>query len=179
MSERKLDTKTRAGGGGGIYEEGAAEARDALLHAEETHATLAFGIETDAVVFDGEDEAKRVLVDEDADMAGVSMFGAVVESFLDDAVDAGFVLFGEIVGEVVVDDIDDEAGALGNFAALPLESGDEAEVVEHGGTKEQGHVADFVDAFFGEELDFLKAVAERAGSLGSPGEIVEVHEESG
>jgi hypothetical protein len=178
-SKGKLDAETRAAAGGGVDDERATETGDALLHAEEAHATLTGGIEANAVVFDREDEMVGVFLNENTNVTSVGVLGAVVQGFLDDAVDTGFVLFGKVVGEVVVDDVDDKASAAGDFAGVPLESGDEAEVVEHGGAKQQGDVADLAHTFFGEELDFLETAAKWAGSRRRFGEILHIHEESG
>jgi hypothetical protein len=87
--------------------------------------------------------------------------------------------FGEIVGEMVGDDVDSEARALGDLAALPLESGDETEVVQHGGAKEKGHVTDLCDALFSEESDFLEAVGQRDRRLRGIGKSLQIHDQRG
>ena len=162
-----------------IDEEIAAETGDAFVHPKETHAAVAAGIKADAVIFNGEEQAAILFLNEDADAGGVSVLDAIVESFLDHTIDAGAVIFGEVIGKLAVDDVDGEAGAFGDLAALPLESGNEAEVVEHGGAKEQGHVTDLVDAFLGEELDALEGGGDGRGGQGSIGETLKINEQSG
>ena len=131
--QRQFDAEVSAAAGKRIDKKTAAEARDAFLHTKKTHAALTARIKADAVVFDGKEKSVILLLDEDTDAPGVSVFDAIVEGFLDDTIDASAMVFGKVVSELTIDDVDDKASAFGDFAALPLEGGDEAEVVEHGG----------------------------------------------
>ena len=149
------------------------------MHTEKSHAAVTAWIETNAIVFDGEDEVLILLLNHNANTPGMGVLDAIVERFLDNAIDAGAMVFGEIIGKFVVDDIDDEASTFGNFATLPLEGSDEAEVVEHGGAEEESHVADFVDALFGKKLDALQAGGQGGGGRRGVGEVLQVHQESG
>ena len=116
-------------------------------------------------------------LDDDADMACVGVLDAVVKGLLDDTIYAGPMPFGEIVGEMVGDDVDADARALGDLAALPFESGDETDVVKHGGAKEERHVPDVFDAFFSEEFDFPQAAGQRDRGLRGIGEALQIHDQ--
>ena len=90
----------------------ASEVGDAFLHADEAEAAFDFGLEALAVVLNGEEEAVGLLTDSDADGLRLGVLGAVVQGFLDDAVDAGFMLLGEVFGNAVGGDVDAETGAF-------------------------------------------------------------------
>src|SRR6059036_3481101 len=74
------------------------------------------------------------------------MSGAVVQRFLDNAVDACLVWSGKIIWDSLGSHVDSYVCAPGDFTGLPFKRWDQAEVVEHGRTKQQGHVANDTNA---------------------------------
>ena len=93
------------------------------------------------------------------DIVRIRMAGGIVDRLLYQAVDAGLVLVGEVVCPLVGSENDVESGALAGLARVPVEGGDESEIVEHGRTEEQGEVADFVDGFLGQAAYGVQVIA--------------------
>jgi tRNA A37 threonylcarbamoyltransferase TsaD len=103
--------------------------------------------------------------------------GAVVQSLLHHAIDAGLQLFRQIVGHALGVHCDGHAGAFGDLARLPLQGGHQAQIVQHGGTQQQRHVAHHVDAALGELADGLH-VAAQFGVAGRDGsQIAQFHQQ--
>src|SRR5579871_4432776 len=76
----------------------AAKAANPLLHAEEAHAPHESGIESHTIVAHRKKYATVLAGDRDLDGAGIAVPCRVVQSLLDEAVDASLVLVGKIVG---------------------------------------------------------------------------------
>ena len=123
------------------------------------------GVEAVAIVFNGQTQSGGVLAHGHLDVVRAGVLDAVVQRFLDDAVDAGLVVFGKVFGNRGGVDGDPDAAAFRDFAGLPLEGGREAEVVEHGGAQQQRHIADHADGGFNQLLDLGGLGGERRESL--------------
>ena len=133
------------------------------MDAEESHAFIARWVEAAAIVLNGQTQSGGVLAHGHLDVVRAGVLDAVVERFLGDAVDAGLVVFRKVFGNRGGVDGDPDAAALRDFAGLPLEGGREAEVVEHGGAKQQRHIADHADGGFKQLLDLGGLGGERRG----------------
>ena len=155
----------------------AAKAGDALLNAEQSHAFYVSGVEAAAVVLNGELERIALLLGADAYARRARVAGAIMQRFLDDAIDAGFVIVGQIVGDIG-GDADFHSAALGNFASLPLEGGDEAEIVEHGRTEQQRHIAHHANGVLDQALHGFDARA-IVGAGEARGQIAELDQDAG
>jgi len=138
--------------------EGAGEEGGAFLHAAEAEAVgvdVVFGV-AGAVVGDREGDGSGFSVESDVDVGCVGVFEHVGEGFLGDAVEGGFVFWGEAGGlrqrglegdrEVWV------AGGLGEA----FEGGKESEVVEEGGAEFVGEAADVVECLADEMAERLE-----------------------
>src|SRR5581483_7849437 len=120
----------------GVDAQVSAQTADSLFHAEQTHAAHQGRIEADAVIAHGEQHAAVFALDDHFDGSGVSVPRRVVQSFLHQAIHAGLVLLWKIVCIVVGAHSNFEPGPFGGFPGMPIESRDEAEIVEHGGTQQ-------------------------------------------
>ena len=69
------------------------------------------------------------------------MPGNVVKSLLNEPVNASLVFVGNIVGQLIGVDLNGEVLGAGYLAGLPLQGGYQAQIVEHGRTKKEGHIA--------------------------------------
>jgi hypothetical protein len=172
----KVDAKARAPPGGGIDRKRTFQSGGAFLHTQDAHATTTGRIETDAIVLDGEDQVVGNFPDRDMDVAGVCVFSGVVKAFLNNPVDACFLLVGKIIDRLIDDYVDDEAAAAGNFATLPFECRKETEVVEHGRTKKERYVAHLFGALLRECLDFLDSAAVGARNRVGVNKALHIHE---
>ncbi len=128
----------------------ATEAAYALFHAQDSHAALAFGIEAVAIVGDFHCNFIGILHDGYFRVFGRGVCGGVVESFLHEAVNGDFGFVAQIFRHIFRLNFHFHIAAAGNFAGLPFQSGDQAEVVEHGRTEKQRDVADGFDGRFGD-----------------------------
>src|ERR1019366_8395551 len=120
----------------GIDAEVAAEPAHPFFHAEKAHAAHGAFVKAAAIVLDGEDNTRALVPHVHLHITGAGMAGGVVGGFLHDAGDAGLVLIGEVVRNFVGGDTHAEPGAFADFARVPVERGEKAEIVEHGGSKE-------------------------------------------
>ena len=109
---------------------------DAFLHADQSQAAHAVGVETCAVVFHGQDDSLRLLFHHHLHGSGMGMTGAVVQSLLNDAIDAGAEIVGQFGRGFFGGDVDAQAGALGNLARLPFQRRNQPEIVEHRGAQQ-------------------------------------------
>src|SRR5512133_1190305 len=125
--------------------EPAAEASNALLHAEQAEAADDAGVEAVAVVAHAAADAAGLPAHLYFDVVGVGVAGGVVHGLLDEPEDAGLVLVRQVVGGLVSVEHHVESGALGGFAGVPVERRHQAEIVQHGGAQQQGEVANLVD----------------------------------
>ena len=141
----------------------AAQVMHAFFHAYQAQAADTAGVEAVAVVFDGQQNFRSFLADFDHHFVRLGVAGAVVERFLDDAIDAGLVGIGELAGVFIGGDFDAQSGAFGDFAGLPFERGNQAQIVQHRRAQEQAHIADDVDAGFGQALDGFDVAADFSG----------------
>src|SRR5215470_8215124 len=129
---RKRYRQQRASAQMGIDLESPAQMRHALLHAEQPEASLRFRLESAPIVLDHDMYSFRAVSYRDPDHTGAGMTGAVVQRFLNNAVDARLVLFRKVIGDLFRGHVDSYAGTPGQFPPLPFESRDQAQVVEHG-----------------------------------------------
>jgi hypothetical protein len=171
----KLDLNARASAGSRIDGKGPAETNDALMHPKQSNTSLALGIKPYAVVVNRKDAAFGVFGQENTDMTCFGVSGAVVQRFLDNAVDARFVFIGEIVDKITIEDFDHQAATFGDFATLPFESGDKTEIVEHGRAQEKGHIADLVHAVLGQQPDLLESTAAGVAALRRVDKFLDIH----
>src|SRR5579871_3261918 len=118
--------------------QGSSQPAHAFFHSEQAHAAHQLRVEPGPVVADGKEHAVLLAFDRHFDRSRIAVARRIVESFLHEAVDARLVLFGKVVGVVVGGDRDFEAGALGCLARMPVQRGDEPEIVEHGRAQQQG-----------------------------------------
>jgi hypothetical protein len=136
---------------------------DAFLHAQQPHAALAFRIESLTVILDGEQDAAGLLLDGHPGHAGFGVLDAVVQGFLDDPVDAGLVLLGKILRDSFCRHLHTQASPLRDFARLPLQRRNQAQVVQHGGPEQQRHVPHYADRVLDHLLDLVHLGVETIG----------------
>ena len=105
--KRKLDLNACACAGGRVDRKGAAETSDPLMHAKQPDTSVAVGVKPYAVVVNRKDTVFGILCQENTDMTRFGVSGAVVQRFLDNTVNARFVLVGEIVDKIAIKDFDD------------------------------------------------------------------------
>jgi hypothetical protein len=163
--------------GRGLHFERATQARGAFLHSEHAQAAVTPRIKANAIVFNGQREVIGILAKYNADFSGVSVVGTVVQCFLNDTIHAGLVLFRECVCKMIVHHVYEQACAFGNLAGMPLQRRYQSKVIKHGGAKEKGHVANLIDASFGEELDSLQAFANHGAIARAFGKILDIHQQ--
>src|SRR3954452_8780777 len=82
----------------GFDGEASAETPHTLLHAEQAEAANGAGVEAIAVVANAEADVAVLAPEHHLDIVRVCVPGGVVNGFLDEAVDAGLVLVGDVVG---------------------------------------------------------------------------------
>ena len=128
----------------------AAKFADALFDSDQTKAAVAGsgGVEAAAVIVDGDFQVIGGLLQFDGRPLRSGMPGAIGERFLDDAVNAHFVLFGEGLEGAIGLDGNRDTTSFGEVAGLPLEGGEEAEV-ENGGAEADGEIADGAEGVLG------------------------------
>src|SRR5216684_606858 len=97
--DRKRYRQQRAAAKMGIDLESPAQMRHAFLHAEQPEASLRFRLESAPVVLNHDMYRLRAVLYRDPDHTCAGMTGAVVQSFLNNAVDAGLVLFRKVIGD--------------------------------------------------------------------------------
>src|SRR5260221_4113000 len=130
--DRKGYRQQRASAKMGIDLEGPAKMRHAFLNAEQPQASLRFRLESAPVVLNHDMYRLRAVLYRDPDRACAGMAGAVVQRFLNNAVDARLVLFRKRIGDRFGGHVDSYAGAPRQLSSLPFEGRDQAQVVEHG-----------------------------------------------
>ena len=145
------------------HAERAAQVMHPLLHAYQTEAADTPGVETVPVVFDRKQNLGSLLADFHHHAARLGVAGAVVERFLDYAINAGLVCIGQLAGIFIRGNFNAQAGAFGDFAGLPFEGGNQTQIVQHRRAQQQAHVADHVDASFGQALDGFDVAADFGG----------------
>ena len=96
--------------------------------------------EASAIVFDSQNErAIPVSRQTHMDIAGARVPYDIAESFLNDSVDAGLIFFRDLLFRSTVrTNLNRNVRCPAHFASLPLQGGNKAEVVEHGGPKQEG-----------------------------------------
>src|ERR1700733_11306544 len=97
LCKRKFDCDHRAAAGLGMQSAFAAQMRDSLFDTEQTQAFRVLHIKTLAIVLYGKRQPAWLLQHFDPYGGGVRMAGTVMQRFLDNAVDAGFVLVRKVV----------------------------------------------------------------------------------
>ena len=111
------------------------------------------GVEAPAVVLHRKNDPGILLAHHHPHGARLSVAGAIVQGFLNHAVDAGLQSVGQLAGRIGRGHLHANSGAFGNLARLPFQRRHQAEIVQHGGPQQQRHVADDVHAGFRQLLD--------------------------
>ncbi len=104
------------------------------------------------------------LMDTDAHRCCVGMARAVVQRLLDNPVDASLVFVGKIVGIEFRGYAHVHRRTLGNLARLPLQRGDQAQIVEHRRPQQQSHVTHNTDRVFDKALGAFDMLADLLGA---------------
>src|SRR5262249_4811518 len=107
----------------------ASQMRDSLFDSKQSEALRLLYLESLTVIADRQTELLRFPPDMDADSGGVRMAGTIMQGLLHDAVNASLVFIREIVGSKLGRDGHIHARLSGNFAGLPPQSGNEAQIV--------------------------------------------------
>ena len=108
---------------------------------------------------------------------GFGVSRTVVEGFLNDAIDTGFIFFREIIVEIGIDDFHHQAGAFGKFASLPLDRGHQTKIVEHRGPEQERSIPDFVEAIFGQQPDLVQSIPRSLQRLGIVDQLPHIYEQ--
>ena len=167
--ERQRDVYLGAAAGLRIDFEFPAQMTDPLFHAEDAQTPRTLRIEAAPVVKDAQQNLPGFAADSHLDGVGLGVARAVVERLLHHSIDTRLVFLRKLTGEFALQ-LHMHAGTLGCFAGLPIERGDQAEVIQHRRPKQQRHVANFVDAFFGYAANGFQARAD----LGSGVQVEQV-----
>src|ERR1039458_5574814 len=121
----------------------------------QAHPPFLLWIEPPAIVLYRQQQSVRLLRNRDGHIPGVRVLNDVVQRLLNDAINARLVIFREFVGDLLGCHLRPYPAPLGCLAGLPLQGRNKTEIVEHGGTQQQGHVTDDADRPFEQPLDFV------------------------
>ena len=89
----------------------------------------------------------------------VGMACAVVQRFLNHAIDAGLVFVGKIVGIEFGRDAHVHRRALGGLAGLPFQGRNQPQIVQHRGPQQKRHIANHADRALHQALDGFHVAA--------------------
>ena len=103
----KFDTNARPSAGSRVDDKGTIEARDPLMHSKQSHTAFAVCIKPDAIIADRQDTLLGIFLEENANVAGFGVSGAVVQGFLNNAIDARLVLVGEVIVKMRANNFND------------------------------------------------------------------------
>lgn len=138
----------------------------ALVHAVQPHAGAGlYGVEPHAVVMNVEVEGVPRVGQFEFNLLGMGMFEEVVEGFAGDAVQAVFDFERQAINALGTEGSADTGAAFHSVEA-GLQRGDEAFLVEDGGTQFKDHQAHFAEGLLGSIADFAKLLG---GEVGLPG----------
>ncbi len=175
-NERNDGDDGSAFAGSGLDGKYAANHFDALAHAEQAEAFAGFEfgtggvLERSAVVHDAHGNVFADSLDAHFDAGGVRMACDVVERFLRHAEKSGAAVLIELFDFGKGDEVAMHAGLRRESLHEHVQRGDEAKIIEHGGTKLAREIVDDIDGFEDERLGFgdadVEAFAEVAGFLG-------------
>ena len=101
----------------------AAQACRPFLDSEESQALGLAGVEAYSVILDREEETILPLKQLYPDSGGLGMFGAVVQCFLDHAINASLVVVWKIIQIQLGRNANVHRRALGTFPRLPFQRG--------------------------------------------------------
>ena len=128
----------------------------ALLNSQQSHPFFVTGIEALSIVSHRKQQPRRLLLHGNRHIARAGVLHAVVQRLLHHAVDAGLVLFGQVLGHVFGDHLHPHAAALRDLARLPFERRDQSQIVQHRRPQQQRHVAHHADGAFHQLLDLVR-----------------------
>src|SRR6185437_17147520 len=95
----------------GIDGHGSLQAAHPLLHAEDAEAFFASVGEAGTIVLNRNENFRALVAHGNAHLGGVRVLAGIVQRFLNDAIDAGSVVVGQVVGGVFGVDADFDPGA--------------------------------------------------------------------
>ena len=163
----------------GLHGQRTAQAFDAFLHSEDAQAAGALRVEAASVVAHFDRDSTRAAGHAHSGVARPGVAHGIVESLLHQAIDADSVLVGQFVRHVLRFHRDLHPAAARDLAPLPLQGGNQPEIVEHGGTEQQRDVADGADGPLGERLHVVEPLANFNGIRGQVGrQPSEIHQQS-
>ena len=122
------------------------EAENTLLHSKESETANDARVKSSAIIAHGKQHTVFKLFDRDLHRARMGMARRIVRRFLDKPVNARLVLFRQIVAVVSRRDTYVQAGSFAHFASVPVQGGDESEVVKHGRAQQKCQIADHIQS---------------------------------
>ena len=132
------------------------ELSDPLFHPQHAQAARPVGVKPASVVFDAQKQRAVVLAHRDYGALRPGMTGHVLQRLLHDTVNARAHFVRERIRHIFGGNRNLDAAAAGDFARLPFQRRDQAQIVQHGRAQQKGDIPNGVHARIGETSNVVQ-----------------------